>query len=134
MDRDIKQVIIIRKDLNMRKGKMCAQAAHASLKVFFDRMQRNHVIKDPLIQYQLNVTKEMQKWIDGKFTKIVVGCKDEDELREIYNNVNMAALPNALIEDHGLTEFNYVPTFTCLAVGPAKSELIDKYTGHLKLL
>ena len=34
----IKQVIVVRKDLNMRKGKMCAQVAHASLKIFLDRI------------------------------------------------------------------------------------------------
>lgn len=36
--KDIKQVIVVRTDLNMRKGKMCSQVAHASMKVFFDRM------------------------------------------------------------------------------------------------
>ena len=35
MDR-AKQVIVMRKDLNMRKGKMIAQGAHASMKVLLD--------------------------------------------------------------------------------------------------
>ena len=160
----IKQVIIIRKDLNMRKGKMCAQAAHASMKVFFDRMQRNHKLQ--LIQYQLNVTREMQMWLDGKFTKIVVGCNLEEELVCLYQNAKAMKLPCAIIEDSGATEFkqvcpecegdgimNYehnsfmyecrtckgkrnIPklTLTAVAIGPAKSEDIDKITGHLKLL
>ena len=36
---DVKQVIVIRKDLKMRSGKECAQVAHASMKIFFDRMK-----------------------------------------------------------------------------------------------
>jgi peptidyl-tRNA hydrolase len=31
----IKQMIVMRKDLNMRKGKMCAKATHASMAVLF---------------------------------------------------------------------------------------------------
>ena len=130
---DIKQVIVIRKDLNMRKGKMCAQAAHASMKVFFDRLlfynfDIVHNKEEVEHLYALHLTPEMKKWKDGIFTKIVVGCDTEDELRDIYNAVNEAGIPNALIEDSGLTEFNYVPTFTCIAIGPEKSEIIDKYT------
>ena len=34
----IKQVIIVRKDLNMRKGKIAAQVAHAAMKVILDKM------------------------------------------------------------------------------------------------
>ena len=129
----IKQVIIIRKDLNMRKGKMCAQAAHASMKIFFDRMQRNRKIKPPGINYQLNVTREMQMWIGGKFTKIVVGCDSEKELLEIYQKAKDAKLPCVIIKDCGATEFKE-PTLTVVAIGAAEAEEIDKITGGLKLL
>lgn len=35
---NVKQVLVMRKDLNCRKGKIASQCAHASLKVFFDKM------------------------------------------------------------------------------------------------
>lgn len=44
---DIKQVIVVRRDLKNYKdkpvsvGKLCAQSAHASLKIFFDRFDSN---------------------------------------------------------------------------------------------
>jgi PTH2 family peptidyl-tRNA hydrolase len=40
---DVKQVIIIRKDLNMRKGKMIAQGNHASMGVIFNYMFPNYL-------------------------------------------------------------------------------------------
>jgi PTH2 family peptidyl-tRNA hydrolase len=73
-------------------------------------------------------------WLNGLFTKVVVSCDSEQELLELYEQANSNGLPSSLIVDAGLTEFNGVPTKTCIAIGPAKSEYIDKITEHLKLL
>ena len=134
----VKQVIVIRKDLNMRKGKCVAQGAHASLKVFFDRMHHvrltGTILDDAGLDYEMSVTQEMREWIDGIFTKICVSVDSEQELKEIYESASEQNLPCAIIEDCGLTEFNNVPTLTCCAIGPANAEVIDNITGHLKLL
>lgn len=124
----IKQVIVIRKDLNMRKGKMCAQAAHASMKVFFDRAFSKKFLM------QISLTPEMLKWINDKFTKIVVGVNSEFELLETYNQAVKTGIVCSLIQDCGLTEFNGIPTYTAVAIGPDYSEKIDLITGHLSLL
>lgn len=126
----IKQVIVIRKDLNMRKGKMAAQASHASMKVFFDKMQFVGETETRIC----NLTPEMVEWMQGSFTKVVVGCADEKELFAIKAACNDANIPSALICDMGATEFHGVPTNTCVAVGPADSEAIDKITGGFPLL
>ena len=126
----IKQVIVMRKDLNMRKGKMCAQAAHASMKVWFDRMT---VCADDAVRVG-GLTPEMISWAQGIFTKIVVGCDTERDLFDVIAAAREANLPAALITDCGATEFNGVPTNTCVAVGPAEAEVIDKITGGFKLL
>jgi peptidyl-tRNA hydrolase, PTH2 family len=125
----VKQVIVVRKDLNMRKGKMIAQASHAVLKVFLDRL-----VQQDDNNYSLPLTNEMKEWMEGFYTKICVGVNSEEELLEIYQKATEADLPVALITDMGLTEFHGVPTKTCLAIGSAKSEAIDGITGHLKLL
>jgi PTH2 family peptidyl-tRNA hydrolase len=59
--------------------------------------------------------------------------KDEKELLEFEVFANDLGLPNALIVDRGLTQ---IPegTITCLGIGPAPAELIDRLTGKLKLL
>lgn len=124
----IKQVIVMRKDLNMRKGKMIAQGAHASMGIFFDLMKKQDN------NYVLELNNDMQIWKDGVFTKICLYVESEQELSDIYLKAQFVGLPVKMIVDSGLTEFKNIPTKTCLAIGPAKSELIDKITGKLKLL
>ena len=129
MSKISKQVIVVRKDLNMRKGKMVAQGSHASMKAVLDQM----VSKDGKMILDLK-DKALQSGIDGKFTKICVSVDSESELFEIVNKAQLAGLTCALITDAGLTEFGGVPTRTCCAIGPNWAEDVDKITGHLKLL
>ena len=125
---DTKQIIVMRKDLNMRKGKMCAQAAHASMKVFFDL---NH--SDDKDTLEVCLDEYMRDWVYGIFTKIVVSVNSETELLEIEKKAKEKGLPVALIQDCGKTEFKE-PTYTCLAIGPYDSAVINEITGHLSLL
>lgn len=130
----IKQVIIIRKDLNMRKGKMCAQAAHASMKVITDCIDWNS--RDPFTDSNptISLNGDTMFWLQGTFTKIVVGVDSEEELIELYCKANIMNIPCSIIEDCGITEFHGVPTKTAVAIGPAKEEIINAITSHLKLL
>ena len=114
----MKQVIVLRKDLNMRKGKMVAQGAHASMKATLENIDH----------------PDVKAWLEGVFKKIVVSVDTEKELFEIYNAAREANLVCSLIKDSGLTEFDRIATYTAIAVGPAPNEKIDKITGHLKLL
>lgn len=131
---DIKQVIVMRKDLNMRKGKMIAQGAHASLAVF---LNEGGILEpeDTCVKYhQIQLTNEMEEWITGLFTKVCLGINSEQELIAVYEKAKEAGLPCSLITDAGLTEFNGDPTITCCAIGPAKNSDIDSITGNLILL
>lgn len=123
----MKQVIVIRKDLNMRKGKMCAQAAHASMKVFFDRLYST----DKGWAFD-SISEAADVWIKGNFKKIVLYVNSEAELLDLFKKVD-GVLPCSLILDAGLTEFKE-PTHTCIAIGPDTNENIDVFTSHLLLL
>lgn len=117
----MKQVIILRKDLNMRKGKMVAQGAHASMAAI--------LYKGKLLQ-----ESRVENWLANSFTKICVSVNSEYELLELFSKARDNGLICSLIQDNGLTEFNGVPTYTAVAIGPDKVEVIDQYTKHLPLL
>lgn len=136
MSEYVKQVIVVRKDLNMRKGKAISQGCHASMKVFLDRCGKDDECfgnqKSYTLYYEKGDTWDI--WLNGLFTKVVVSCDSEQELLDIYQQAKDKGLPCSLIVDAGLTEFNGIPTKTCIAIGPAYSKYIDPITGHLKLL
>lgn len=125
---DAKQVIVMRKDLNMRKGKMIAQGAHAAMKVLLDRGGLDGE------RFTFTVTPAMAAWLGGRFTKVCVSVGSEAELDELAARAAAAGVPCAVIVDAGKTEFGGVPTKTCLAVGPAAPAEVDAITGHLPLL
>ena len=142
MERVAKQVIVMRKDLNMRKGKMVSQGSHASMGALLSMFRKQKCEHLPPLEpgqitykYELEFGDEsvLNDWLNGKFTKICVSVDSEEELMDVYNSVP-DFWPVALITDAGLTEFNGIPTKTCLGIGPYISEEIDKITGHLKLL
>ncbi len=114
----MKQVIVIRKDLKMRRGKEIAQGSHASMSF--------------LLKGQ-GTKEEIMEWLEGGQTKICLVANSEDELLELDSKAREMGLISNIITDAGRTEFNGVPTKTCLAIGPNKREDIDDITGHLKL-
>jgi len=123
-----KQVIVVRKDLKMRRGKECAQAAHASMAFLSRRLQKH--IDGPVMHL---LKKQEWDWINGSFKKVCLQVNSEEELKEIYEKAKEAGLEAHLIEDSGLTEFGGVVTPTCVGIGPDLPEKIDPITGHLKL-
>lgn len=130
-ERFAKQVIVMRKDLGMRKGKMVAQGSHASLGVVL-------LIQDALSEERVRGEhpwgEAARSWLGGQFTKICVGVDSEKDLMIVYKDAIQADLPVKLIVDAGHTEFHGVPTRTCLAIGPAWADDIDAITGGLTLL
>lgn len=114
----MKQIIVMRKDLGMRAGKMVAQGAHASLAVVLDYPD------DPRVH----------EWLKNSFTKICVRVESEEELIRVFEAAARAGLLTSLITDSGKTEFGGVPTKTCIAVGPDTPENLLPVTGELKLL
>jgi len=114
-----KQVIVVRQDLKMGKGKIAAQVAHASLSSGVGTM------------------KTRKSWFDiwtlqGQ-KKVVLKIKGEKGLREIKRIADLNHVYSEIIVDRGHTQIP-AGTITCLAIGPAPEEIIDKVTGDLQLL
>lgn len=119
----IKQVIVMRDDLNMRKGKMVAQGSHASM-----------AFLSSLVDNKQQPSAIQQQWLDSSYAKICVRVSSEAELDVIFEKSKQAGLEVHLITDSGKTEFHGQLTRTCLAIGPDYSSKIDPITGELKLL
>lgn len=112
----MKQVILVRKDLKLTKGKMAAQVSHASVEAAL----RSH--KD-----------DLSKWRKMGMKKSVLAVEDLEQLLHYRRACEDAGLVCALITDAGHTHLD-PGTITCLGVGPDREEKIDKVTGELKLI
>lgn len=140
---ETKQILILRKDLGMNKGKMIAQGSHGSLGTILNLMRGgvSHEdfkpeIKDGkyTLSLEVEVGSPLDKWIRGDFTKVCLYAVSEEELISLYEQAKEKGLNAVLIEDNGLTCFNGIKTKTCVAIGPDLSVKIDEITGHLKII
>ena len=116
---EMKQVIVVRSDLKMGKGKLAAQVAHASLAAAEETEERR--------------PSWYSEWRGGGQAKVVLRAASEEELRELMRKARSAGLAAELIEDRGLTQLD-PGTVTCLGIGPGPSNEIDRVTGTLRLL
>ncbi|BDH80058.1 MAG TPA: aminoacyl-tRNA hydrolase [Methanothermobacter sp.] len=112
----MKQVIIIRTDLKMGKGKIAAQACHASIE-----------------SYKRTTPEKVKKWENEGSKKIILKVENLEELMEIYEALKKTKIPHYLVRDAGHTQLP-PGTITALGIGPDDDEKIDKITKHLKLL
>jgi len=113
---EYKQVILVRDDLKLTKGKMAAQVSHASV----EAVLKSH--KD-----------DAAVWREQGMKKVVLKVADLNELRALKQKAEDAGIVTALITDAGHTHLE-PGTITCLGIGPDKAEKIDQVTGHLKLI
>ncbi len=122
-----KQIIILRKDLNMRKGKLVAQGAHASMGAILALMKREGNT------LTLEMDERTEPWLTGRFKKICVYVNTEQELLDLHQQAKAAGMVCSLIQDAGLTEFGGVKTYTAVAIGPDSEDKVDVLTKHLPL-
>ncbi len=117
---EYKQVIAVRTDIRMSKGKLAAQVAHAAVEAVLNALD-------------MGLRSWVQEWRLQGAKKVVVRGGSETDLLRIYEEAVRAGLPAALIRDAGRTELP-PGTLTAVAVGPAPSDRVDRITGRLKLL
>jgi PTH2 family peptidyl-tRNA hydrolase len=114
-----KQVIVVRRDLRMGIGKTAAQVAHAAVLGAEKTKKFNPAW--------------FQRWFESGQAKVVVKAQSIEELTALREVAESLSLLVVQVEDRGLTQ---VPagTTTCIAIGPAPAEFIDRVTSRLKLL
>lgn len=129
----IKQVIVVRKDLNMRKGKIAAQVAHASMSFIVKGAEIEPVLGGEFVLLQ-TISRQAFEWLSANFVKIVASVNSQAELEALIEKGREAGLDVHPIWDNGLTEFHGVSTLTCAAFGPDEVEKVDAVTRGLPLL
>jgi peptidyl-tRNA hydrolase, PTH2 family len=127
---DVKQVIVIRRDLNMRRGKEIAQGAHAS-SAWLAQLVASHL--DAAGNASVSIDEVARVWLTGSFRKVTLQIRGEEEITALHEQAQSLGLRSVLIRDSGRTEFGGVPTITALAIGPNLASEIDKVTGELTI-
>jgi len=112
----MKQVILVRQDLKLPKGKLATQCAHAAVSCVLKSDKKN-----------------ISKWVEEGMPKIILKVKDFTELKRYILKARSFSLVTSLIKDAGKTTVK-PGTITCFGIGPDEDEIIDKITKELKLI
>jgi PTH2 family peptidyl-tRNA hydrolase len=135
-----KMMIVMRRDLKMRKGKIAAQAGHACIDAILMALSKEGRLNDfettndgIALRDTDKPTTPLSDWFKYGCAKICVYVDSEEELMNIADKAKEKGIIAAVITDAGMTEFHGVPTKTCLAVEPLPAEVADELTGGLPL-
>ena len=111
-----KQIIVIRSDLKMSRGKLASQVGHAAVDAAHNSER-----------------KIISAWRETGQKKVVLKAKNEQELLALKEKCEKLKLQCSLIKDAGRTEL-HPGTITALGIGPDEEDKINKVTGSLPLL
>jgi PTH2 family peptidyl-tRNA hydrolase len=124
--KNVKQVIVVRKDLKLRKGKLASLAAHAAMQFILDNNE-----SDRPDELQVKLSQQEVHWIQGSFDKDVLGIDSHDALSDMVlkaelNGVNVYSIfDKSKKPDEG-------PQLVCAAFGPDEEDQLDQIIGNLK--
>ena len=134
-----KMMIVMRRDLKMRKGKIAAQSGHACIEAILRALIKEGRTGDLEMTEGETVLKNNGKntplsdWFEYGCAKVCVYVDSEEALLDIAKKAEEKGIIAAVITDAGMTEFHGVPTKTCLALEPLPAEVADEITGTLPL-
>lgn len=137
-----KQMIVMRRDLKMRKGKIAAQAGHACVEAVLmalakeGRLDQVRLTPDGGWVYLADEDTRptaLSDWFEAGVAKVCVYVDSEEDLLRIADEGRARGFLVSLVRDAGLTEFHGEPTYTCLAFEPLHADQIDPITGDLPL-
>ena len=135
-----KMMIVMRRDLKMRKGKIAAQAGHACIDAILmalnkeDRMNDFEIISGEIVLKDTDKPiTPLSDWFLYGCAKVCVYVDSEGALLDIAQKAKEKGIIASVITDAGMTEFHGVPTKTCLAFEPLPAEIADELTGDLPL-
>ena len=128
-----KQVIIVRRDIRMRRAEMVATAAKASFSFLVD----NNESKSEN-ELQLKLTPDESAWLFGNSKSVILGVQSESALRSIMLQAELDGLTvcpqyRGMRVDESKSDYCY-EQLVCVAIGPHEEDIIDTITSNLKLI
>ncbi|EPS28972.1 hypothetical protein PDE_03918 [Penicillium oxalicum 114-2] len=117
---EVKLVLVVRTDLGMTKGKIAAQASHATLACY--KYFITHQPDSPILR----------RWEQGGQAKIALQIKSEEDLLLLQAQAMSLGLCARVIQDAGRTQIASGSRTVLGVLGP--KSVVDGVTGHLKLL
>jgi PTH2 family peptidyl-tRNA hydrolase len=119
---ELRLMLLMRSDLGMSKGKLCAQAAHAAVSAYRAAAAGSDAQRASL-----------RAWLRSGQAKVVLRVEGEDALAALQAGARERGLAAAAVHDAGRTQVE-AGALTCVALGPGSAEDVAALTGHLKLL
>ena len=107
---------MVNESLKLPRGKLAAQVAHAAVASLL-----------------LAGRDDLQAWLNDGMPKVVLAGIDEADVVRCYEEALSANIATHLIKDAGRTVIA-AGTITCVGIGPAGEEEIDKITAELRLV
>lgn len=135
-----KQMIVMRRDLKMRKGKIAAQAGHACVDAVLKALAAHRsqglaaaLADDGEPVFAAGDDSALAAWFSAGVAKVCVYVDGEEALLDVAEQGMDRGFVVSLVRDAGITEFHGETTYTCLAFEPLFPEQVDPITGDLPL-
>jgi len=123
---ELKQAIIIRKDLNLNKRDLASTVARASLKFIIENNEAERGN-----QLLVSLSSEEQAWLTGSFSQDILGVNNRDQLDEILFRAEIMGIEAYPVFVPNGSEN---PDVTCIALGPDEPDVINRLIHSLKPL
>jgi peptidyl-tRNA hydrolase len=123
---ELKQAIIIRKDLNLNKRDLASTVAKASLKFI---VENNEAERGN--QLLVSLSSEEQAWLTGSFSQDILGVTNKDQLDDIMFRAQIMGIEAYPVFVPGDSEN---PDMSCVALGPDEPDVINRLIHSLKPL
>lgn len=124
--KNVKQVIVVRKDLRLRKSKIAALTAHAAMQFILDNNESER--SDELC---VKLSQQEVQWLKGTFDKDVLGIDSQDALSDMVLRAELSG-----INVYSIFDASKKPDeghqLVCAAFGPDDEDQLAQIIGSLK--
>jgi PTH2 family peptidyl-tRNA hydrolase len=127
MENDIKQVIVVRKDLNLKKSKLAAYVSHASMKFLLENNESERGD-----EFTIKLSPEEAVWLKEGSSPLIFGINSETALRDMLFRAELDGIEVYPLFVESKEDFGGEKTLVCAAFGPSSFGEFTKIVSKLK--